>query len=120
MATLADGREVAVKVQRPDVYTQVGLDMYIIRASLAWLRDYWKTDTDIPAVADEVARDYSASWTIASRLPTRTSSPPSTRSCRSSGRVAGLVVLTTFYFAVKKPLNDRWYGPSNQSSDIRE
>ena len=43
-----------MKVQRPDVYTQVGLDMYIIRASLAWLRDYWKTDTDIPAVADEV------------------------------------------------------------------
>ena len=52
--TLADGREVAVKVQRPDVYAQVALDMYIIRAALAWLREYWQTDTDIPAVADQV------------------------------------------------------------------
>lgn len=50
--TLADGsgREVAVKVQRPDVFAQVSLDMYIIRAALAWLKDYWQTDTDIPAV----------------------------------------------------------------------
>lgn len=52
--TLADGREVAVKVQRPDVYTQVGLDMYIVRGALAWLKEYWQTDTDIPAVADQV------------------------------------------------------------------
>ena len=25
-----------------------------IRAGLAWLKDYWQTDTDIPAVADQV------------------------------------------------------------------
>jgi len=36
--TLADGREVAVKVQRPGSYDQVGLDMYILRATLAWLK----------------------------------------------------------------------------------
>ena len=28
--------------------------MYVFRLLLAGLRAYWKTDTDIPAVADEV------------------------------------------------------------------
>ena len=52
--TLRDGRVVAVKIQRPGVYEQVALDMYVVRLLLAGLRAYWKTDTDIPAVADEV------------------------------------------------------------------
>ena len=51
---LRDGRVVAVKIQRPGVYEQVALDMYVFRLLLAGLRAYWKTDTDIPAVADEV------------------------------------------------------------------
>lgn len=51
---LHDGREVAVKVQRPDVYLQVGLDLYVLRAVLASLKAYWESDKDYVEIADEV------------------------------------------------------------------
>lgn len=50
----AEGQDVAVKVQRPGVTYQIALDMHILREFLRWLQSYWKAETDMKLIADEV------------------------------------------------------------------
>lgn len=47
------GREVAVKVQRPDARVTVPLDMYIIRKVAGYVRKKKKLRSDLEAIADE-------------------------------------------------------------------
>lgn len=49
-----DGQSVAVKVQRPGVTYQIALDTHISRIFLIWLKSYWKAETDLKLIADEV------------------------------------------------------------------
>jgi len=50
-----DGREVAVKVQRPGVARQVALDWTCWALGLALLSTYWGGSTELSVIADEVA-----------------------------------------------------------------
>eukprot|EP00887_Chlorella_sp_A99_P007885 scaffold20.g7885.t1 len=55
-ATLhSDGREVAVKVQRPGVATSIALDIFILRQLAAGVRRWRALNTDLPALLDEWA-----------------------------------------------------------------
>lgn len=54
-ATLADGREVAVKVQRPGVVEMIAMDVFILRYLAAALRRWFKFNTDLPSLVDEWA-----------------------------------------------------------------
>ena len=49
-----DGREVAVKVQRPGLLWSVALDMYVLKIGLILLKKAWDSKNDIAAIADEV------------------------------------------------------------------
>ncbi|MEW5308317.1 MAG: hypothetical protein WDW38_000286 [Sanguina aurantia] len=49
------GQEVAVKVQRPGVYEQIALDVYILRGLAKAIRSWRKVNTDLPALVDEWA-----------------------------------------------------------------
>ncbi|MEW5305728.1 MAG: hypothetical protein WDW36_008247 [Sanguina aurantia] len=49
------GQEVAVKVQRPGVYEQIALDVYILRGLAKAVRSWRKVNTDLPALVDEWA-----------------------------------------------------------------
>jgi len=53
-ATTHDGRDIAIKVQRPNVLRQVALDMYVLRLGLALLRIVWGITTNLMPIADEV------------------------------------------------------------------
>ena len=50
-----EGDEVAVKVQRPEILFSLLLDMYVLRLGLVALRVLWGSDTDLTAIADEIA-----------------------------------------------------------------
>ena len=49
-----DGREIAVKVQRPGLLWSVALDMYVLKIGLVILKKSWNSKNDIAAIADEV------------------------------------------------------------------
>ena len=49
-----DGREIAVKVQRPGLLWSVALDMYVLKIGLILLKKTWNSKNDIAAIADEV------------------------------------------------------------------
>lgn len=49
-----DGREMAIKVQRPGLLRQVALDMLVLRLTLAAVRRTWNTIADLAIIADEV------------------------------------------------------------------
>lgn len=48
------GAPVAVKVMRPRVGRQIGLDVHVIRLTLKWLQNYWGTEAELPNISDEV------------------------------------------------------------------
>ena len=48
------GRELAIKVQRPGLLRLVALDMYVLRIMLDLLRRRWGTMADLRIIADEV------------------------------------------------------------------
>jgi predicted unusual protein kinase regulating ubiquinone biosynthesis (AarF/ABC1/UbiB family) len=50
-----EGDKVAVKVQRPEILFSLLLDMYVLRLGLVVLRALWGSDTDLTAIADEIA-----------------------------------------------------------------
>ena len=49
-----DGREMAIKVQRPGLLRQVALDMFVLRLTLAYVSRSWGTLADLGLIADEV------------------------------------------------------------------
>jgi hypothetical protein len=51
-ATLRDGTQVAVKVQRPDIQTQIALDMYLLRETAAPARRIFNLNTDTVGTVD--------------------------------------------------------------------
>lgn len=52
---LMDGRQVAVKVQRPGMVSKIALDMYIVRQLLDWLeKSGFNGSEDLPIIVDEV------------------------------------------------------------------
>lgn len=52
---LMDGREVALKVQRPGMVQKIALDMYIVRQLLDWLeKSGYNGSEDLPIIVDEV------------------------------------------------------------------
>lgn len=54
-ATLMDGSDVAVKVQRPGVVSSISLDVLILRQLAGEVRRWGKLNTDLPALIDEWA-----------------------------------------------------------------
>ncbi|GAB5360023.1 hypothetical protein AAMO2058_000591800 [Amorphochlora amoebiformis] len=52
-ATLKDGREVAVKVQRPGVLEQIALDLHIARSFAPTYKKILKANTDLVGLVDE-------------------------------------------------------------------
>ncbi len=54
-ATLLDGTDVAVKVQRPGVVTMIAMDVYILRYIAAVMKRLFKLNTDLPTLVDEWA-----------------------------------------------------------------
>jgi hypothetical protein len=48
-----EGREVAVKVQRPGVAELIAQDVYILRELGVWVRRWRKLNTDLPALLDD-------------------------------------------------------------------
>ena len=55
-ATTHDGRELAIKVQRPQLLRQLAIDMYVLRRGLELLRLAWGAAQDLQPIADEVRR----------------------------------------------------------------
>jgi predicted unusual protein kinase regulating ubiquinone biosynthesis (AarF/ABC1/UbiB family) len=54
---LMDGRQVAVKVQRPGMVSKIALDMYIVRQLLDWLeKSGFNGSEDLPIIVDEVRK----------------------------------------------------------------
>ncbi|CAG9465910.1 unnamed protein product [Pedinophyceae sp. YPF-701] len=53
-AVLADGRKVAVKVQRPTAMADVSLDVYLLRKALGVVRKAAKVRRDLGELADEI------------------------------------------------------------------
>ena len=49
-----DGREMAIKVQRPGLLRQVALDMFVLRLTLDYVSRSWGTLADLGLIADEV------------------------------------------------------------------
>ncbi|GMH40522.1 hypothetical protein BSKO_08426 [Bryopsis sp. KO-2023] len=49
------GSSVAVKVQRPGVVEQIALDVYILRRIAAFVKEWRKLNSDLPALIDEWA-----------------------------------------------------------------
>lgn len=51
----ASGKNVAVKVQRPEVVEQLSLDVYLLRGYFGWVRKWRKVNTDLQLLIDEWA-----------------------------------------------------------------
>ncbi|KAK3273001.1 hypothetical protein CYMTET_18736, partial [Cymbomonas tetramitiformis] len=72
-ASLSNGQQVAVKVQRPGVLESVAMDVCILRLALRAVSRLARTTRDLGELADEIGRslyselDYCASQTTASR-----------------------------------------------------
>jgi aarF domain-containing kinase len=56
-ATLADGREVAVKVQRPNAFSVIALDLFLVRVGVA-ARSVWKREPVDLRLVDEWGRGF--------------------------------------------------------------
>jgi predicted unusual protein kinase regulating ubiquinone biosynthesis (AarF/ABC1/UbiB family) len=54
-AVTHDGKELAIKVQRPQLLRNVALDMLVLRMLLGGARRFWNTIADLRIIADEVA-----------------------------------------------------------------
>jgi predicted unusual protein kinase regulating ubiquinone biosynthesis (AarF/ABC1/UbiB family) len=59
-ASLADGREVAVKVQRPNVLAEIALDLHIVREFAPIYQKLTSTNSDLQALANEWGRGFIA------------------------------------------------------------
>ncbi|GMH51531.1 hypothetical protein TrRE_jg722, partial [Triparma retinervis] len=59
-ATTADGKEVAVKVQRPNVVNVIALDLHIVRTFAPIYQKITKATTDLQALSDEWGRGFIA------------------------------------------------------------
>lgn len=49
------GEMVAIKVQRPSVIESIALDVFILRKMAAFVRNWKKTNSDLPALIDQWA-----------------------------------------------------------------
>lgn len=54
----ADGREVAVKVQRPDVLEQIALDLFLLRVIAGPLKEWQNLNSDLVGLVDDWGRGF--------------------------------------------------------------